>query len=157
MKNLIIGIGNLILGDDAVGPLIVRELQKSLFQHRHNFDFKENYSVGLDFLDEIRNYKRVMIIDSLNDDNYNPGSCIELKPEELEYAVNRRFLTSHGLNLPVLWEFGEKIGLNLPHECIIFGVVTKENFSFNENLSDDIRSSFHSITDTIRKKASAWI
>ena len=74
-KDLVIGIGNLVLSDDAIGPLLVRDLMKDMHINK-NIDYKENYSTGLDLLEEIIGYERVIIIDCIKNEEYEPGTCL---------------------------------------------------------------------------------
>jgi hydrogenase maturation protease len=86
---LVIGMGNLLLGDDAVGPLAVRELSRRLVEYSPVIRFIENYTCGLDLLVEISGYNRVLIIDSLESDKENPGKCIEFSLDELKDMMEK--------------------------------------------------------------------
>lgn len=149
---LVIGIGNLILGDDAVGPLAVRELSQRLTEYSHQIHFIENYTCGLELLENISSYKTVLIIDSLENDKQNPGVCFEFSLDELKKIEYGSFVSSHGLNLPLLWELGKKLQMKMPADCIIYGIVIISSFEFSHNLSHAILSSFNNTVTSIEKK-----
>ena len=125
-KLLIIGLGNLILGDDAVGPLAVRELENELSLYANRIDFKENYSCGIDMLEELDGYKDVIIIDSFESDSLENGTFLTFDIDDINYSKFDRFVTTHGLTIPILWELGKKLDLNMPAKCTIYGIITKK-------------------------------
>jgi hydrogenase maturation protease len=149
---LVIGIGNLILGDDAVGPLAVRELSRRLAGFSRVIHFIENYTWGLDLLNEISGYRTVMIIDSLVYDKLSPGECLEFSLDELKDVEYGSFAGSHDLNLPLLWKLGNRLQMEMPGECIIYGIVIDNLYEFSDELSDIIKSSFNDTVSDIEKK-----
>ncbi len=155
-KNLIIGIGNLILGDDAAGPMAARGLKKKLAHLSDYFDFKEYYNFSLDLLDEIEGYEKVMIIDSFDNGGMKSGECVKFSLDDLDGHAHGRFLNAHGMNLPTLWKFGRRMGLSMPSECLIFGISGKNFDFFHEKLSDDITAAFDAILDRLRDEATSW-
>lgn len=158
IMNLIMGMGNLILGDDAVGPLVVRKLEEELDREKAGlFDFKENYSCGIDLLHEIHGYHKAVIIDSIETDRYRPGHCLEFSLNDLKCIRYDRFVNSHGLNLPTLWELGAKLGFDMPDDCMIYGIAVNTCDRFSEHLSDTLDDLFDDIVTMIKKKVLLWI
>ncbi len=149
---LVIGMGNLILGDDAVGPLVVRELSRRLSEYSPVIRFIENYTCGLDLLNEIDGYRTVLIIDSLESYKENPGECLEFTLDELKDLEYGGFAGSHSLNLPLLWELGTRLKMEVPSSCFIYGIVIDNSYEFSEELSDTIKSSFNDTVTGIEKK-----
>jgi hydrogenase maturation protease len=149
---LVIGMGNLILGDDAVGPLAVRELSRRLAGYSSLIHFIENYTCGLDLLVEISGYKSVLIIDSFESEKESPGECIEFSLDELKNIDYGNFAGSHGLNLPLLWEMGTRLRMEVPTDCIIYGIVIEKTYEFSHELSDTIKNSFNDAVTGIEKK-----
>ena len=153
MKNfLIIGLGNLILGDDAVGPLAVRELKNELSTYADRIDFKENYSCGIDMLEELTCYENVIIIDSLESDSLENGTFLTFDIDDINFTGFDRFVTTHGLTIPILWELGKKLDFNMPGKCTIYGIITQKNLTFSEELSEELNSSFKIIINNIKEK-----
>ena len=155
----IIGIGNPLLTDDALGLMVVNSIQKTMTSEYAPgtscfIQFKENYSGGMDLLDEMIGYKRVVIIDSLETDEYEPGTCLCFNLDNLD---NFTPATSHGLTLQGLWEIGEKLDLSLPEECLIIGIVAFDCHSFKENLSNPLRILFNSITEDVKRIIEQWL
>ena len=61
---LLLGLGNDILTDDAVGLYVVRELQPKLAAHP-SIDIRETTEMGLALLDFITGYRAVVMVDSI--------------------------------------------------------------------------------------------
>ncbi len=149
---LVIGMGNLIMGDDAVGPLAVRELSERLAGHSRSIHYIENYTCGLDLLGEIDGYKTVVFIDSLESGNETSGECIEFSLDEIKNIEYGNLSSSHGINLPLLLELGARLKLDLPRECIIYGIVIDRSFEFSEELSDPVKNGFNRALTSIETK-----
>ena len=76
-KLLLLGLGNDILTDDAVGLHVVRELQPKLAAHP-SIDIRETTEMGLALLDFITGYRAVVIVDSIQTGKAPPGFLHEL-------------------------------------------------------------------------------
>ncbi len=156
--NLIIGIGNPILTDDAVGLFVLRSLKESLLKtENNNICYKENHSGGIDLLEDFIGYKRLMVIDSFISDTHEPGHCLQftIKSQPVNNQYNNLIL-SHGLNLQVLWELGTKLELAMPDACMVIGIVISDCINFNEKLSDKLALSFSKIMNIIKQKTKNW-
>lgn len=82
MKNILIGgIGNVLLGDDGVGPYLARLLAA-------NYDFGESVEVidlgtpALDLVDQISGRAAVILIDSVNTED-PPGTILLYSKEDI--------------------------------------------------------------------------
>ncbi len=149
---LVIGMGNLIMGDDAVGPLAVRELSRRLAQYSRSIHYIENYTCGLDLLGEIGGYDTLVFVDSLESGSKSSGECIELSLNEIKNIEYGSLSSSHGITLPLLWDLGARLNLDLPEECIIFGIVIDRPYEFSEELSGPLKNSFYHAITTIETK-----
>lgn len=155
--NLIAGIGNLILGDDAAGPLAVRALKERMEGASDNIHFREYSSFGIDLLHELSGYRRVAIIDSLKDTDAPYGEYASFSLEELEVQGLGRVVSSHGVSLPALWKLGEMLGMEMPRECRVFGIAGHEFSSFMEDLSPGMRPVFSGIVDRMEREITEWM
>ncbi len=156
-ENLIIGMGNPILSDDAIGLLVLKALKNSLFETEYNkIYFKENYTGGMDLLEDFIGYKRLMIIDSFISDTHEPGHCLQFSIKSVQMNNQYNLISSHGLNLPILWELGTKLRLAMPDDCMIIGIVISDCINFSEKLSDKLSLSFNEIVNTVKQKARNW-
>jgi len=77
---LIAGIGNILLGDDGVGPYVVELLQSS-YEFAEGVAIEDLGTPALDFIDHIAGLDALIVVDSV--DNGEPAGTITLyrKPE----------------------------------------------------------------------------
>ena len=134
MKTLILGLGNPILTDDGVGPRVARELEGRLDQQEATV--MESSLAGLDMLDLLTDYDRVIIIDAIQTDEGMPGRIYQLEPDIL--ASTRHAGTPHDVNLATALELGKKLGLSLPQQISIFAIEVKDVTSFGEKCTPEV-------------------
>ena len=85
MKTLILGIGNPLLGDDGIGFHIAQELARQI--QDENTDVKDTSVDGLNLLELITGYDRVIIIDAIMTEGGEVGEIYKLRPEDLAHTV----------------------------------------------------------------------
>ena len=80
MKTLVLGLGNDILADDAVGVLAARALRDELAGRA---DVVETAMHGLALLDHFLGYERAILLDAIQTGKQPPGTIIELGVADL--------------------------------------------------------------------------
>src|SRR5579864_5256396 len=82
MKNVLIGgIGNILLGDDGVGPYIAR-LLTAYFEFDEGVEIADLGTPALDLIDQISGRDAVILIDSIKVD-CEPGSVLLYRKSEI--------------------------------------------------------------------------
>lgn len=156
-KFLIIGLGNPLLTDDTIGPHIIGILKEDPFINNSGyFDLKTNFSGGIDLLEDICEYTNVLILDCLENSEYQCGTCIEFDIEDLYGIKSDRFVNTHGLNLPSIFELGNKLGFSMPKECKILGITGKNCKDFSETPSVELILKLDQIIENIKNIISRW-
>jgi hydrogenase maturation protease len=123
---LVVGLGNEIARDDAVGILAARRLGR-LLKRRSDVDVIELPWAGFFLLDALRGYRRAFLIDCLCSGRYSPGSVVRLS--ERDFAGSVRMNSFHDINYPTAMAFGRSLGWPLPDRVEIYAV---EGESFEE-------------------------
>ena len=115
MRTVIVGVGNPILGDDAVGIHAVRGLEG-----RSDADVREAYTGGLNLLDLLRGYQRAIIIDAVYLEDMMIGDVRVLDLDELGSAHSNN---PHDATLMEAIEISERMGEGrIPGEIILVGI-----------------------------------
>lgn len=123
---LILGIGNHLRGDDAVGPLLIDSLQGKVNVPMIDAgDVPENY---LGPIEESR-AELVLVIDAVNMDT-NPGDTALLDIEQ----VQGKFISTHTTNLGLLFK---AIPPESRPQVIVLGV-QPESMEFSQRLSESV-------------------
>ena len=98
-KILIMGVGNLIMGDEGVGIHVIKELEKSPMPD--NVDLLDGGTGGFHLLSYLQNYPLVIMIDATLDQNPE-GTVKTIKPK---FASDfPKALSAHDIGLKDLLE-----------------------------------------------------
>jgi len=135
MKTIVLGVGNLILGDDGVGIHVVNELKKTI--QDSNITIDEAITGGMNLLDLILNYEKAIIIDAVKSETEEAGTVkrIPIKDFNTMHSCN-----PHDVSLIEAIKMAKKLGeTKIPKEIIIIGIMMKEiPCEFGEKLSKNI-------------------
>jgi hydrogenase maturation protease len=115
-RTLVMGLGNEILADDAVGVLVARQLKDELAGRA---DVISCALHGLALLELFIGYDRAILIDAIQTGKNPPGTITELRGEDLDkvYAPS-----PHYAGVPEMLELAERLELDFPKEFRIFAV-----------------------------------
>jgi hydrogenase maturation protease len=121
MKTLVLGIGNDILGDDGVGIHIAREVAR--WVNDTDTEVKETGAAGLNLLELVKGYERLIIADAILTDNTVSGRIHRLTLEALDDT--NRMVTPHGASLRATLEIGNRLFPGeMPGEVVLYTVQT---------------------------------
>ena len=124
MKTLVLGIGNPILGDDGIGFHIAQELAKEI--NDENIDVKDTSVNGLNLLELIVGYDKLIVIDAIMTEDEKIGEIYRLKPRNSSETAWST-ISLHHLNLATTIQIGEKLfPKEMPGEVIIFAIGAQE-------------------------------
>jgi len=133
MKTLVLGIGNPFLGDDGIGIHIAKELAREI--EDKNIDIEDAGTDGLNLLELIAGYDRLIVIDAIMTEEGEAGEVYRLKPEDLAGTVQPT-ASPHHANLASTVELGKKLlPEQMPGEVVIFAVGIHEVTGFTEEMT----------------------
>jgi len=138
---LILGLGNEILTDDRIGPELVKDL--SGIYDKIDADFIIAGSGGLDVMELINDYKRVIIIDSIHTSSGKPGDVYHLTPPDFKETSN--LSSVHDVNFLTALDLGKILDYNLPDEIHIIAVEIQEDMEFSEQFTTVIEERYPEI------------
>jgi hydrogenase maturation protease len=134
MKTLVLGMGNPILCDDGAGIRVARAVQKRLTSP--DVTVEESSLAGMDMLELLAGYDRVIIVDAIQGVGLKPGRVYRFGPEAL--TRTRHASSPHDINFATALELGKKLGMALPAEIIIFGVQVADVSTFSEQCTPEV-------------------
>jgi len=149
MKTLLLGMGNPILTDDAVGVLVVRELRRNLEGAPDLTIVEECSAGGLNILDVIAGYDRLIVVDSIRTGLAAPGSWRRFDGAAL--ADTLHLSSVHDVNFATALALGRQNGMRLPpdDEIHIFAIEVQDNATFGESLTPAVEAALPDATATI--------
>jgi len=146
MKTVILGLGNPILTDDAVGIKIAQKLK----EENPKLEVIETSEAGIALLDLITGYDKLIIIDSIKNEQGKPGELYKLGLEDLKPAKN--FSSSHSIGIATAFELGKGLGYKMPKFVSIYAVGIKDNTTFGEKCTKEVEQRMLSIVKQIMRK-----
>ena len=150
MNTLIIGIGNPILTDDGVGIKIAQKIKEG----NPDLEVIETSEAGIALLDLIVGYERLIIVDSIKTGQGKPGELYKLELEGLKSGIH--FSSSHGIDIATVFELGQRLGYRMPKSVSIYAIEIKDNSTFGEECTEEVKERIPFITKQIRKEERLW-
>jgi hydrogenase maturation protease len=142
MKTLLLGMGNPILCDDAVGVRLAHEFSCKLAGIA-GLDILEECCVGgLNLLDIFKGYDRVIVLDSIQTADGVAGDWYYFTASALHETLH---LTNiHDVNFATALEFGRAAGMPLPisSNIHILAVEVSETRTFAEQMTRELESTY---------------
>ncbi len=144
-KILVLGIGNLLMGDEGIGIHVIRE-----FELKHQFknlvDVVDGGTGGFHLLSYLQEYENVIIVDAAIGDRVS-GSIEIIKPK---YSSDfPRTLTAHDIGLKDLIDSAAILG-QLPEIILIIIYIDKFQ-SLNLELSDDVKAAIPKVVEILNQ------
>lgn len=133
MKTLVLGLGNPILTDDGVGVRVADAVRAAL-PLDSEVEVSEASVGGLRLLERVIGYDRVILIDALYGNGYlQPGTIHRLTLDDLRtISPTQHSASAHDTNLITALEMGQRMGLPLPQEFIIYAVEVENILDFGD-------------------------
>ena len=144
MRTLVLGLGNDILADDAVGILAARALAGRLDAA---VDVKETAEHGVALLDHLLGYERVILLDAIQTGSNEPGTILEIDPASLSavYAPS-----PHYAGLPELLAIAEGLKLDFPRHFRIFAVEVADALTIGGAMTPAVRAAIPELCNRVR-------
>jgi len=146
-KTLILGLGNDILSDDAIGPKIVYQLEKEL-EYREVI-FKTSALGGLEIVEMIRDFDKVLIIDAIKTKDGVPGSVYRFTPEDFNETLH--ISSFHDVSFLTALELAKNVDLTIPSSIEIIAIEILEDLEFSNEFSPYISEKYDSIFKEVKQ------
>lgn len=148
VKVLVLGVGNPILSDDGVGIHVARELKRKGIP---GVVVEELAASGLELLDIVRGYDRLIIIDAIQTKGGIPGELHVLEEKDFEKAIHGS--SPHGINIATALALGRKlVPEEMPKEVTFFAVEAEDLVNVSEALTPRVEKALPRVVDEVRKK-----
>jgi hydrogenase maturation protease len=131
-KTLVLGLGNPILGDDAVGLAVARQLKADL-ANVPGIEVDEDFNGGLRLMERLVGYDRAVIVDAIVS-GAAPGTVHLLSTDDMP---TQRTVCAHDVSLPAALALGRQAGLPLPQSgrIRIIAIEAADVTTFSEELT----------------------
>lgn len=133
---MILGIGNMILRDDGIGPRLIQELRNIISDP--DIALRETSLSGINLMELLTGFDHAIIIDAIQ-----TGA----RPGEIHWLAASDFATQHGdvssnhnMNLFQAIELGRDLGEPMPKEITIVAIEAENVTDFGEALTLEVES-----------------
>lgn len=148
VKVLVLGVGNPILSDDGVGIHVARELRR---KNLSGVVVEELAASGLELLDVVRGYDKVIIIDAIQTKGGEPGELHVLEEKDFEKAVHGS--SPHGINIATALALGRRlVPEEMPREVVFFAVEAEDLINVSEKLTPKVVRALPEIVNLVVKE-----
>ena len=145
-KILLLGLGNDILTDDAIGLLLVRQLRDE-FAGDARLDVCETQEMGLALLDFLSGYREVVLVDAIQTGRVPPGTVHELDAAGLKSLTGR---TPHFLGVGETLALGKQLDLPMPARVRIFAIEVADAHTLGTQLTPALEAAVPAILARLR-------
>lgn len=157
-STLLLGLGNDILCDDAIGLLVARALSErrqlasaspvtyQLPSDSPAIDIRETTELGLALLDHIIGYKKLIIIDAIQTLMAPPGYIHELDTPALTFTP---VTTPRFLAIGDMITLGKQLALPVPEHLKIFAIEIQDPRTITDRLTPTLQTALPQIINHI--------
>ena len=142
-----LGVGNPILSDDGAGIHVARSLEKLAIP---GIVVEELPASGLELLDFVYDYDRVIIVDAIKTSGGRPGDLYELTEADFEKTIHGS--SPHGINIPTALAMGRAIvPERMPKEILFFAIEAEDIVNVSERLTPKVAEAIPGIVKKIEE------
>ena len=134
----VIGIGNILMGDDGAGVKVLNLLPD-------NVNKIELATGGMTLLHELEGLDKAIICDAVDFDG-QPGEVRVFRPEEVD-SIKTLGYSLHDIDILKVLELAEKLG-QLP-EVVFIAAIQPVNISFSEEFSPEVEANLSELASKI--------
>jgi hydrogenase maturation protease len=147
---LVLGLGNELLADDAVGVEAVRRLKKDLSGQVTLVDSPVS---GMALLDLLAGYDRAIIIDAVQTGRHPVGTVMELASEDIGTVIAP---SPHYSGLPEVIAVAERLELDFPSPIKVFAVEVRDTVTLGGEMNPVVKSAVEVVARRVIKQVRCW-
>lgn len=139
-RTIVVGLGNPILSDDAVGVLVARRVAEQMLQPDDGVTVQEVGVGGLRLVEILNGFDRAVIIDAIQSDpKSDTGTHKTMSIEDLAAcSPTQHSASAHDTTFPTAFQCGRQLGMNLPEDVTIFAIEVNNVTDFGEQLTPEV-------------------
>jgi len=151
MAILVLGIGNSLMNDDALGVTAIEELQ-ARYRFPAGVTVVDGGTLGLDLLPMIEGVRKLLIIDAI-DMGAAPGDLFRLEGDEVPRAFANK-LSVHQMGVQDLLAVAELQG-HVPEKLVVWGV-QPGSIEMEMRLTPAVAEAMAPLLDGVVKELAGW-
>jgi hydrogenase maturation protease len=147
MNILLVGVGNVLMGDDGIGVRVVHEIEKR-YHLPESVEVLDGGTSGLELLSYFSERDQVIIVDAV-ESGLPPGTVVKMEGEDVPARFATR-ISPHQLGISDVLA-AARISGKLPREMVLIGMEPKR-VELRLDLSEEAGRNFEKLLDTVRNE-----
>ena len=143
---LILGLGNILLGDEGVGVRVVEQLLSRPLPDK--IEVIDGGTAGYELINFFEGKEKVIIVDAVKTDD-TPGSVYKMNLSVVQEDETVQ-LSLHQIGLKNVFKMASMMELN--PEVTLVGIVPKDYQDYNIGLSDEVEKAIPLAIETVLKE-----
>ncbi|MEO8763447.1 MAG: hydrogenase maturation protease [Ginsengibacter sp.] len=150
VKTAILGFGNPVRSDDAIGVYVVNELQKHL-ENRDDISVFDMGTSAFETLFKLKGHQQIIIIDGVINSGEPDGTLFCLPASEIEAQIQEDpLLFLHGMKWDQALSYAKKLmGAEFPGDEIKVYLIAISEIKIDMSLSNVVKSAGDRLISTI--------
>ncbi|HEX7345113.1 MAG TPA: hydrogenase maturation protease [bacterium] len=145
MKTVVLGLGNPLLHDDGAGIEAVKMLKGQV----GSVELRMAAVGGLRILDQLQGFDHAIIVDAI----MTGGTSGEVRRfAEGQLAGDLHASCAHDLSFREALTLGRSMGMELPHEIIVYGIEVADPYQLEERCSPSVQDGAREAARLIREE-----
>ncbi len=146
-KILVLGLGNLLMNDDAAGVLVAQNLSKK-YPDTENLQIVDGGTLGLDLLRFLEWADKMIIVDAVNV-GLDAGTVVKIEGDDIDTVFETK-LSPHQMGLKDILGTSELLG-EKPKEIVLYGIQTK-SIQMEQTLSKEVEANIEKLEKEVEKE-----
>ena len=143
---LILGLGNILLGDEGVGVRVIEQLFSHPFPDE--IEVIDGGTAGYELINFFEGKEKVIIVDAVKTDD-TPGSVYKMDLSIVQEDETVQ-LSLHQIGLKNVFKMASMMDLN--PEVTLIGIVPKDYQDYNIGLSEEVEKAIPLAIETVLKE-----
>ncbi len=143
-KIVVVGVGNILMGDEGIGVVLVNLLEKNKYTEK--IDFIDAGTSFFNVVSSLRNYDKVIIIDTVYGGKA-PGTLYRFEINDIEETGINGMLSLHDFGVMQSIKLEKLVG-GFPEDIVFFGIEPK-SIDLSMELSDEVQEKVEQIINKI--------
>jgi hydrogenase maturation protease len=144
-QTLLLGLGNDILSDDAIGLRVVAAVGERL-AGREDVTVSQSAEMGLALLDLIVGFDTLVLVDAVQTREAEPGFVHELDGADLKTLPA---ISPHFLGVGEVLALGRELGLRVPNRVRIFAIEVADPFTVGTALTPALEAALPGLVERV--------
>ena len=151
MRIRVLGLGNDLLADDALGLEAAAALGR---RFGGQVDVARSSTSGFDLLDEVVGAGRLLVLDTLATGAAPPGTLFEVREGEVAVAPGG---SPHYVGLFEALALGRALGLDVPAEVVILAVEPEDVLTVGGPMSGSVAGTLDALIERASAIVTSWL